>query len=107
MDYERYDSPRRELFKQILARGNAEPLREYRAKRQEQPSKTRITESQMNNLGYDLLEAKHLDDALAVFKQVVADYPSSANAYDSLAEAYEVIGAKGAAMQNYNKSLEL
>jgi CubicO group peptidase (beta-lactamase class C family) len=107
LDYESYDSPRRELFKQILARGNVEALREYLEKRREHPAKARISENQMNNLGFELLALKHVDDALAVFKQNVTDHPESANVYDSLAELYEGTGAKGAAIANYKKSLEL
>ena len=107
LDYERYDSPARELFKQIVVRGNAEALREYRVKCSEKPDKARISETRMNNLGYEFLQLKYLDDALAVFKQNVADHPESANVYDSLAEAYEVIGAKGAAVENYKKSLAM
>jgi CubicO group peptidase (beta-lactamase class C family) len=107
LGYESYDSPRRELFKQIVARGNTEALREYLEKRREHPAKARISEDQMNNLGYELLALKHREDALAVFKQNVTDHPDSANVYDSLAEAYEVIGDKSAAVVNFEKSLEL
>jgi cytochrome c-type biogenesis protein CcmH/NrfG len=42
-----------------------------------------------------------------MFKINVADYPKSANAYDSLGEAYMVDGNKSAAIENYKKSLEL
>jgi CubicO group peptidase (beta-lactamase class C family) len=105
LKYDGYKSPRRTLLNDILARGAAAVLRDYRANRG-QPGAT-LSEAQMNDLGYDLLGLKRTDDALEVFKQVVADYPASANAYDSLAEGYEVAGDKSAAIKNYKRSLEL
>jgi hypothetical protein len=36
-----------------------------------------------------------------------ARYPKSGNAYDSLAEAYEMSGDKAHAIENYTRSLEL
>ena len=46
-------------------------------------------------------------EALTIFKVNVALYPQSANAYDSLAEAYTANGEKPLAIANYKKSLEL
>jgi hypothetical protein len=43
----------------------------------------------MNNLDYQLMGAKKLDEAIAVFKRNVEQYPGSANVYDSLAEGLE------------------
>ena len=42
-----------------------------------------------------------------VFKLNVTDYPQSANAYDSLAEAYMTGGDKELAIRNYRRSVEL
>ncbi|MEX1138502.1 MAG: tetratricopeptide repeat protein [Bacteroidota bacterium] len=65
------------------------------------------TEGAMNNLGYRLMGMKRLENAIEVFKLNVASYPKSANAYDSLAEAYMVNGNKELAITNYERSLEL
>lgn len=48
-----------------------------------------------------------LKEAVEVFKLNVALYPTSANTYDSLAEAYELSGEKALAIANYRRSLEL
>jgi Flp pilus assembly protein TadD len=42
----------------------------------------------MNWLGYELLKVDNYDHALAVFHQIIAENPSSAEAYGNLGEAY-------------------
>jgi predicted alpha/beta superfamily hydrolase len=61
----------------------------------------------MNNLGYQLMGAGKMDDAIAVFKSNVERYPQSANVYDSLAEAYEKSGKLDLARPNYEKAVYL
>src|SRR6202044_8999 len=92
LDYERYNSPGRQLTKSILSKGAAEAIRDYR----EQRDKTgvRISEQQMNSVGYLLIRRKKLDDAIVVFVQNTEDFPASWNGWDSLAEAYMDQGNK-------------
>lgn len=105
LHYDPYNSPAKTLLKNILARGAEEALREYR---QSRAAATALNESQMNRLGYDLLYGAHRpQDAIAVFKLNVEDYPKSFNVYDSLGEAYMVNHEKELAIKNYQKSLEL
>lgn len=106
LSYERYNSPSRELLRQILAQGATEPLNNYREKRA-QDSAYAINENGLNNMGYALLRGKKIDDAIEVFKQNTVDFPNSANAWDSLAEAYMTKGEKELAIKYYEKSLEL
>jgi Tfp pilus assembly protein PilF len=61
----------------------------------------------MNRLGYDLMGARKLKDAIEVFKLNVEDHPQSANVYDSLAEGYLKDGNKVLAIKNYQRSIEL
>jgi len=68
---------------------------------------TDYTESIVNGLGYNLLEDDRIEDAIEIFKYNVSEYPQSANAFDSMGEAYMINGDKELAIQNYNKSLEL
>jgi TolA-binding protein len=58
-------------------------------------------------LGYSLLSSGKLQDAIVVFQRNVKEYPKSANAYDSLGEAYLKAGQKDLAIRNYEMSLQL
>lgn len=105
LHYDPYNSPAKKLLKSILANGAEEALREYR---QGRAAAAALNESQMNQLGYDLLYGvRRPQDAIAVFKLNVEDYPQSFNVYDSLGEAYMVNNEKQLAIKNYQKSLEL
>ena len=46
-------------------------------------------------------------EALEIFKLNVFLYPTSANVYDSVAEAFAVNGNRELAIKNYKRSLEL
>ncbi len=61
----------------------------------------------LNAIGYTMLRHKYLKEAVEVFKLNVKEYPDSANAYDSLGEAYMKLGKTELAIVNYRKSLEL
>jgi tetratricopeptide (TPR) repeat protein len=64
-------------------------------------------EATLNQLGYNLMGDKKLDEAIKVFQLNVQEYPQGWNCYDSLAEAYMNAGQKELAIKNYEKSLEL
>lgn len=66
-----------------------------------------LKEAEMNQLGYSLLNQNKLDEAVAVFKLNVEEFPKSANVYDSYGEALLKKGNKEEAIVNYKKSLEL
>jgi Flp pilus assembly protein TadD len=61
-------------------------------------------EAQLNNYGYQLLQAGKTAEALTVFQRNVKTHPNSWNVYDSLAEAYEKSGDKKNALKNYQKA---
>lgn len=73
----------------------------------EQKTGQKIDERTLNNLGYALLYSGQTDDAIAVFRRNVQEYPKSANVYASLGEAYAKAGQKDLAIQNYEMSLQL
>jgi CubicO group peptidase (beta-lactamase class C family) len=64
-------------------------------------------EATLNQLGYNLMADKKLDEAIKVFQLNVQEYPQGWNGYDSLGEAYMNAGQKELAIKNYEKSLEL
>jgi len=96
LHYERYDSPRMQLYQSILDTGIEEALKQYKP----------LDEGPMNNLGYQLLAARKFKEAIRIFELNAAAFPKSANTWDSLAEAYAT-GGKGLAIAYYRKSLEL
>jgi FKBP-type peptidyl-prolyl cis-trans isomerase len=66
-----------------------------------------FSESEGNELGYDLLNRGETQDAITAFRINSESYPHSANAYDSLAEALKTVGDKDGAMENYRKALSI
>jgi len=75
--------------------------------RAQEPDSDVLRESSLNSIGYRLLGAGKVDDAVAAFERAARDYPSSANAYDSLADAYLAAGKKAKAVECSEKALEL
>jgi tetratricopeptide (TPR) repeat protein len=66
-----------------------------------------LLEGRVNSKGYELLTGGNAKQAISVFKLNVLAFPGSANAYDSLGEAYMVAGDTTVAIENYRKSLAL
>jgi tetratricopeptide (TPR) repeat protein len=64
-------------------------------------------EDELNSLGYELVRAKKLREAIRIFQLNVEAFPHSSNVYDSLGEAYMDDGDKALAIANYQKSVEL
>ena len=70
----------------------------------------RPPEQLVNRIGYGLLRSRNkseMSKALAFFILNTENFPNSYNAFDSLGEAYETLGGKKKAIDNYLKSLEL
>ncbi len=67
-------------------------------------SLTVANEADMNGYGYTLLQAGKVEEAIAVFRQNVAKYPASWNAYDSLGEGLAQAGKKAEAVSSYQKA---
>jgi tetratricopeptide (TPR) repeat protein len=64
-------------------------------------------ESDINNIGYELLNKKMYNEAIEELKLNVKLFPKSFNVYDSLGEAYATVGNKKLAIENYEKSIQL
>jgi tetratricopeptide (TPR) repeat protein len=65
------------------------------------------TEVELNNYGYQLMGQGETDKAIEVFILNTERNPKSANAWDSLGEAYATKGDKDNAIKNFKKSLSL
>ncbi|HZB46942.1 MAG TPA: hypothetical protein VE360_16915 [Pyrinomonadaceae bacterium] len=95
-----------ETLLDALANGGTEDaLKLYRAYRADPAHEYLSTEGEINTLGYRLLELKRVEQAIEIFKLNVADYPRSANVYDSLADAYEAAGQKELAIKSSEQVL--
>ena len=66
-----------------------------------------IVESTVNAMGYELLENGDIEEAIRVFTLNTGTFASSANTWDSLAEAVMIKGDRRAAIRYYRVSLEL
>lgn len=64
----------------------------------------KIPEELVNQIGYQLLRADRVQEAIEVFRKNVENYPKSANVYDSLAEAFEKNGQLKQAAEYYEKA---
>jgi CubicO group peptidase (beta-lactamase class C family) len=83
-------------------------LREYRDLKARQSERYEFGEAELNSLGYFLLlDKRHADDAIAVFRLNAEEYPRAWNVYDSLGEVYMEVGDREKAIASYKKSLEL
>jgi predicted alpha/beta superfamily hydrolase len=66
-----------------------------------------IPEQTTNFIGYQLLLAGEMRDAIEVFRANAAAYPNSANVHDSLGEAFEKSGDRERARESYARAAEI
>jgi tetratricopeptide (TPR) repeat protein len=64
-------------------------------------------EAELNDWAYRLLSTGRAKDALALFQFIALKFPASANAHDSLAQAYRVNGNIAASIAEYRRVLQL
>jgi len=65
------------------------------------------TEVELNAYGYQLLGGNQFDKAIEVLALNTTRFPASANAWDSLGEAYALKGDKPNAIKNFKKCLSM
>jgi len=66
-----------------------------------------VSENELNNFAYELLNSKKVEDALEIFILNTELYPNAFNTYDSLGECLLILGKKERGLKAYQKSLEL
>ncbi len=108
---EPYDPPKksiaRKLYEAVREKSLEAAISQYRELKKASPQVFDFEPEELNQLGYTLLQAERIDDAIKIFQLNIEAYPEYANGYDSLAEAYAAKGEKSLAIKNYAKSLEL
>jgi CubicO group peptidase (beta-lactamase class C family) len=107
-----YDTPKQSIATVLMTlfqeKDVASAIKEYRTlKAGATAAEYDFSETELNRLGYQLLQMKKVADAIEIFKLNVEMFPQAANAYDSLGEAYMVNGNKELSIASYKKSLEL
>ena len=95
------------LLKTITEKNVETAVKQYHELRTSQSEAYDFSESELNNLGYQLIAMKQFKDAVGILKLNVEAHPQSANTYDSLGEAYMGDGEKDLAIKSYEKSLQL
>ena len=106
------DDPKRSIAETVMntvsEKDVASAIAQYRElKAGKTASEYNFAETELNQLGYQLLQMKKVTAAIEIFKLNVEMYPQSSNAYDSLGEGYMLHGDKDLSIANYKKSLEL
>jgi len=91
----------------IASSGIDQAIAQYHSLKAAAASHYNFDEDELNALGYQLLRAKNLNEAIRIFQLNIEAYPKSANTYDSLGEAYMDAGDKPQAIAFYEKSLQL
>jgi len=95
------------LRKKFEQSGLKAMLATYKGFSDPEKAKYYFIETDINNWGYALMAENKFTDAIGVLKINTERFPGSANAFDSLGEAYMKTGNKELAIKHYEKSLEL
>jgi dienelactone hydrolase len=100
-------SPAAELWVALGApTGTTRALEIYRAAREREPGAFLFPEALMNQVVYERIQAGQAKDAIALAKLNTEAFPTSANAWDTLADAYVADGQREAAMQAAHVAIE-
>jgi CubicO group peptidase (beta-lactamase class C family) len=97
----------RTFTNKIISVISGEGLKAAKEIYQNRDKELNILENDINNKGYELLSKNQIKEAKEFFEMNIFAFPKSANAYDSLAEAYMEQGDKESAIKYYEKSLSL
>ena len=66
-----------------------------------------VPEDVINNFGYEALNNGNIQEAMDFFKRNIDQNPNSANAFDSMADAYEEAGMWDEALKSSERAVEL
>jgi CubicO group peptidase (beta-lactamase class C family) len=93
---------------ELLTSGKvAEALERYRQIKKDTPNSPSVNQGRLIGDGYNLVQEGKLAQGIALLKVAIDLYPTSTDAYDFLADAYETNGQKDLAIETYKKSLEV
>jgi CubicO group peptidase (beta-lactamase class C family) len=96
-----------DLYSDMMKQGVEAAIKQYKEKIKQDKNTYHFSESELNDLGYQLMGIKNMKAAIEIFKLNVELYPYSFNVYDSLGEAYMRNEDYKQAIWNYKRSLAL
>jgi tetratricopeptide (TPR) repeat protein len=96
----------RQVRETLDSEGIAGAIEVYRELKEHYPPE-RFDEILLNSLGYALLGAGRIDDAIAIFELNVQEYPTAANPLDSLGDGYGAAGRLEEAKASYQRAVDL
>jgi len=103
--FKSYDSPFGRFAYLVMDEGVEAALARIAEFRAEDSS--RLNGPAINRMGYDLLNADRIDDAIAFFELNTQEHPESSNAWDSFAEGHMRAGRLDTAIAFYRRSFQL
>jgi dienelactone hydrolase len=95
-----------DAFRAELGRQGFDHAAEVYAATQKDNRGFKLEEADVNAWAHRLMSNDHLPEAIALFKLNVQDFPDSADAYDSMGDAYMKSGQKQLAIDCYATSLQ-
>lgn len=95
------------LYSTITEQGIEAGIAQFHALKKNHSDDYNFSEAEINGLGYRFVVEDRIDEAVAVFNLNCELHPQSANAHDSLGEAYLRKGESGKAIELYEKALAL
>ncbi|MDB5091032.1 MAG: serine hydrolase [Mucilaginibacter sp.] len=105
---EGYDSPYAiKSFREGLKKQGFDHAVEVMQKLKRKDTAFNLSEHDLNEFGFILLQQDKNNEALEIFKLNISLNPKSGNLYDSLAEAYLKLGDKKLAAENFKRCVEL
>lgn len=94
-------------LREALAEGGRQAMVDaYHALERRYPPE-RFDEDRLNALGYGMLQARQVKNAIAVFELNVEEYPDLPNPHDSLGDAYRTAGRLEEAKRSHERAVEL
>ncbi len=108
---EEAEAPKKSIVQKIKERAHlpvGERIAWYHQLKQENSREYSFeNEDELTMYGYAMLWENKVAEAIEIFKLIASEFPNSANAYDSLGEAYLKNGDTSLSLKNYEKSLAM
>ncbi len=95
------------LLQPIVEKEMVDFERSFERLRNEENLEVQLLEGLVNAVGYQLINQKRMTKAIEVFEFNTQEFPESANAFDSLGEAYYKNAQHELAITNYEKAIAL